>query len=402
MKTCSKQTISSVLSLLTALSSFNANGYELAGYIGIDNRFFIQAPQFEEQDMNNGPSLVLEPELYHISNDGKSTYTFKPFYRYDSYDQNRQHFDVRQLDWLYAENEWEVSVGISKVFWGVAESNHLVDIINQTDSIEDIDGEDKLGQPMLQLGLFKSWGSLRLYYMPYFRERTFPSKTGRFRSNINIESKTFYESSSEEWHPDFAVRYEHTIDNWDIGISNFYGTSREPIFITRLNADNDIVLAPQYDLINQTSLDVQYTTESWLWKLESIYRTGYDCPFAAVTGGFEYTFYDTFGSGYDVGVLLEYQFDDRSLNAPITLADNDVFSALRIVLNNVNESEILLGGSIDTNTGAIINLVEASTRINNNWTAELRVSFAADVQFDAPESFLRQDDHVKFTLSRYF
>ncbi|MCH2038651.1 MAG: hypothetical protein MK137_08690 [Rickettsiales bacterium] len=380
----------------------NAYAYELTGYVGIDNRFFLQSPSSPEQDMNNGPSLVLEPELYHVSEDGKSTYTFKPFYRYDPYDQNRQHFDIRQFDWLYAENEWEVSVGVSKVFWGVVESNHLVDIINQTDAIEDVDGEDKLGQPMIQLGMFKSWGSLRFYYMPYFRERTFPSKRGRFRGPFNIESKTSYESDAQQWHPDVALRYEHTFGNWDLGVSNFYGTSREASFIPRLNADNDVVLSPRYDLINQASLDVQYTTESWLWKLESIYRTGHDRPFAAATGGFEYTFYDVYESGFDVGALLEYQFDDRSGNAPATFADNDVFAALRLVLNNINESELLLGGSIDTQTGSNINFVEASTRINNNWTAELRVAFSTDIEQASPEAPIRQDDHIKFTISRYF
>ena len=42
-------------------------------------------------------------------------------------------------------------VGAAKVFWGTAESRHLVDIINQTDAVEDIDEEDKLGQPMVKV-----------------------------------------------------------------------------------------------------------------------------------------------------------------------------------------------------------------------------------------------------------
>ncbi|MDD7885073.1 hypothetical protein [Flavivirga sp. 57AJ16] len=37
----------------------------------------------------------------------------------------------------------------------MTESNHLVDIINQTDAVETFDGEEKLGQPMVQL----SWGT---------------------------------------------------------------------------------------------------------------------------------------------------------------------------------------------------------------------------------------------------
>ena len=44
-------------------------------------------------------------------------------------------------------------LGLRKVYWGVTESQHLVDVINQTEGVENLDGEDKLGQPMLNLAL---------------------------------------------------------------------------------------------------------------------------------------------------------------------------------------------------------------------------------------------------------
>ena len=53
--------------LVPLLTMSNAYAYELTGYVGIDNRFFLQSPSSPEQDMNNGPSLVFEPELYHVS-----------------------------------------------------------------------------------------------------------------------------------------------------------------------------------------------------------------------------------------------------------------------------------------------------------------------------------------------
>jgi len=54
-------------------------------------------------------------------------------------------------------------------FWGVTEFQHLVDIINQTDLVENIDTEDKLGQPMINLALINDWGTVDLFIMPYFR-----------------------------------------------------------------------------------------------------------------------------------------------------------------------------------------------------------------------------------------
>ncbi len=35
---------------------------------------------------------------------------------------------------------------------------------------------------------------------------------------------------------------------------------------------------------------MQYTTGAWLWKLETITRSGQDDRFFALAGGFEYTF----------------------------------------------------------------------------------------------------------------
>ena len=58
-------------------------------------------------------------------------------------------------------------VGVGKVFWGVTESQHLVDIINQTDLVENIDTEDKLGQPMLETTWLQNWGATTVLYFAW-------------------------------------------------------------------------------------------------------------------------------------------------------------------------------------------------------------------------------------------
>jgi hypothetical protein len=138
--------------LITIIISLplNTKASELTGYIALENRYFPNDPAFTDQKKSNGPTLILEPEYFHISKDDKKTFTFKPFAHLDNYDNNRNHIDIRQLDLVTSHSNFETTIGISKVFWGVTESNHLVDIINQTDLVEDIDTEDKLGQPMLQ------------------------------------------------------------------------------------------------------------------------------------------------------------------------------------------------------------------------------------------------------------
>jgi len=150
--------------------------HELSGFVAVEQRLFFHDPLFPDQKHNNG-SFALQPEYYHEWETG-SSFILVPFARFDSQDSERTHFDIRELNYLWLTDNWEMRMGIGKVFWGVTEFVHLVDIINQTDLVESPDGEEKLGQPMVQLSIARDWGVLDLFVLPGFRERTFPGKKG--------------------------------------------------------------------------------------------------------------------------------------------------------------------------------------------------------------------------------
>ena len=84
--------------------------------------------------------MLLQPEFYYDWPNGSDSLTVVPMLRLDSSDERRQHFDLRELNWLHAAPTWDLLVGIGKVFWGVTEARSLVDVINQTDQVEDLDG----------------------------------------------------------------------------------------------------------------------------------------------------------------------------------------------------------------------------------------------------------------------
>ena len=214
--------------LLLTLASFSASAAELQGYVALENRVFTNDAKQAVQDKNVQHSIVAEPEWYYVSEDDAHTFTFKPFVRLDSVDDERTHFDIRDLSYLHQADDWEVKAGVSSVFWGVTESRHLVDIVNQYDTVEDSDEEDKLGQPMIQFSTFQDWGTLRLFYLPYSRERSFPGLEGRLRGPMVVSGDEQYESHLNEWYPTGAIRYETVWDDFDIGLSHFHGTAREP------------------------------------------------------------------------------------------------------------------------------------------------------------------------------
>jgi len=393
------------LSILSVIP-LPAESTDFSGFVALEGRSFLSSPEAKRQHDNNAVSFVIAPEIYNqweSSNGGYNTITFKPFARFDTVDGERSHLDIRQLDWLHEGDEWELSAGVSKVYWGVVESRHLVDIINQTDAVEDVDQEDKLGQPMVQLAFLKDYGNFRFYYLPYFRERTFSGIKGRLNGGAVIDSDlTKFESNAKNWHPDIAFRYDHNIDDIDFGISHFSGTSREAAFLQLQNLDGETVLAPFYQKIEQTSIDVQLTTESWLWKLEAMTRSGQDERFNAISGGLEYSFFGIFETDYDLGVLAEYHRDDRGEKAPATIFDNDIFIGSRLALNDVSDTAILAGVIIDINNGNRAFSMEASRRFADRWKVELDARFYANADQGTFENRIRRDDHIQLRVARYF
>lgn len=378
-----------------------ASAGDWSGSVGIESRYFFQDARDNQQDYSTSQSLVIEPEYYHEWDNGHQIFAFVPFLRIDQRDSERTHFDIRELTWVKAADTWELRIGVRKVFWGVVEFNHLVDIINQTDLVENIDTEDKLGQPMINLALIHDWGTVDLFVLPYFRERTFPGIEGRLRSQPHVaDDLAEFESDAKEKHVDFAVRYSHSFGDYDIGISHFYGTSRDPRLIPG-TLSGEPVLIPFYDIIHQTSLDLQATRGNMLWKLETLHRSGQGKTYNALAGGFEYTIFGIFNGRIDMGLLGEYHYDDRGKSAP-TVFNDDIALGTRLTFNDVQSTQALMGIVVDRNNGGKFFNVEASRRIGESWLLEMQGRFLFDQARTDPAFSLNRDDYLELFLTYNF
>ena len=374
---------------------------QVFGMVGGEVRLFPASPLFEEQRQHSA-SLVFRPEFRHRWARGRQSIVFEGFLRLDAADEQRSKVDIRELTYQQAWSAVELRVGIGKVFWGVTESQHLVDIINQTDLVENIDREEKLGQPMVNVALVQSWGTLGVFVLPGFREQTFPGEKGRLRFPLVVTpDSAVYESDAGRKHIDLAARYSHFIGAWDIGLSHFYGTSRDPRLVPGTDSAGNDVLIPHYDLIHQTGLDLQVTSGGWLLKFEGITRSGQGERYFAATGGFEYTFVGVFGTAADVGVLTEYLWDDRGRRAPTAL-QSDVFLGSRLTLNDIQSTEMLAGMFIDPANGSTLFRLEAARRVGDSWRLEVEAAAFVGIAVDDPLYGLRRDHNLRTTLEKYF
>ena len=390
---------------------------EVSGRVEIEPRAFVHSPEHPPQE-HHGLSFAIQPELYHAFDDDRQSLVFTPFLRLDTADDRRSRFDVRELMYQRVFDDFELRAGIGRVFWGVTESYHLVDVINQTDLVEDIDLKEKLGQPLVNLTLTRDWGTLDLFVLPGFRERTYPGRTGRLRSEPFVDtSRATYESGAGRDRVDLAVRWSNAIGDFDIGVAHFRGTSREPRLLPlAICADGrpapqlqcpsagppaEVVLAPHYEVVQRTSLDLQATKDAMLWKLELLHESGQGDAYVAWVGGFEYTWYGINESESDLGLLVEHLFDGRGGRAPHPL-ENDVFAGVRLGLNDEAGTELVGGIIADGEGDATAVTLDASRRIGDDWKVELEVRTWNGVEHDDPMAPLRRDDYVQLTLSRFF
>lgn len=381
-------------------ASVTAGEWEISGSAAAEPRWMVEDPQFSGQLEGMQASVILEPVLEWEETERRYQVSLTPFFRYDGRDDERTHLDFREAWWLYVGDGWEVLAGAHRVFWGVTESRHLVDIVNQTDAVEDIDDEDKLGQPMVQLSFQRDWGRLEILALPGFRERTFPGEAGRLRTPVPVdEHGALYESGAGSGHLDGALRWSHFLGNWDLGAHVFHGTSREPVLL--LDPDGD-ALIPFYQQINQLGVDIQYTHDAWLWKMEAIGREGQGERFAATVAGAEYTFYQVGGSAADVGVLMEYLYDGRDETAPITAFDHDLFIGSRLAFNDTQDTSLLVGAVIDREDGSAAAFIETERRLGEKYKLELESRWFLGVDEDATLAPFSSDSFVTLRLSTFF
>jgi len=385
-----------LLVLMASTAGADGGAWTAAGSVALELRWFADDPAFPGQLTGTQPSATLAPELRWRSAERRHQVDLAAFGRWDDGDDERSHVDLREGSYRYVGDSFEVLAGVSRVFWGVTESRHLVDVVNQTDAVEDVDEEDKLGQPMLRLAFQRDWGRLELYSLLGFRERTFPGPEGRLRPPLPVDGGALYESGAGDGRVDWAVRWSRAAGAWDLGAYVFHGTGREPRLLPSADGRR---LVPFYRVTSQGGVDVQYTRGAWLWKLEALAREGQGASFGAAVAGFERTFYQLGGSSADLGVLAEVLWDGRDPTAPATIYDDDTFVGLRLALNDVQDTELLAGAVVDHDDGSVAALVEASRRFGGRTVLKLDVRLFAGADPAADLAAVDRDSFVSLRAS---
>lgn len=313
--------------------------------------------------------------------------------RFDPTDTDRSRLDADELAWYTSSGDWDVSVGVREVSWGVLESRRPVDVINQRDPDAHWLRPEPLGQPMIAAAWLRPWGTVELYLLPWARPRPFTGRNGRLWSPRPVDARSPGDAPPSPWrHLAVAGRWSVTRGDWDLGVSYFRGTARDPRFDPATDDLGTDVLRPAYDRVNRLGLDVQYTGSSWLWKAEA--AASDPRPGRYVTGGagVEYAPADY------LSFFGEALFDSRGRDATTSL-ERDVFVGARALHQDGSAS---LGAAVDVVSGNLIGFLEVTHRLGAHLSgsAGLRV-FAGRASREPPVA-AREGTTVSLRLHRFF
>jgi hypothetical protein len=368
-----------------------AGGVAVEGSIGVELRLFDNPPTLPGQRRHAG-ALVLNPSFSATPGaSGAWDVKLSPYLRLDAADSASRYLDLREASVRHRSPKDLWRFGMETVHWGVVESNHLIDIVNQLDPRADVDLEAKLGQPLVSYTRFLDrFGRVELMWLPYHRPRPLLGNESRQRLGPVAQDPAPHGLAPWRRTNDAAIRWSGTLWDVDVGVYGFSGLSREP--------DQLPSGAERYRWIKQIGLNAQWPVGSMLWKLEAIHRRGHGKPFDAYVVGGEYTF--TLPSG-ELGVLLETMEDQRDASAPPTRFADAMFAGVRFRFNESGDSELLGGVLRDRASNAWLHKLEFSRRI----LPEVRLGLIVrkiESDDESPYAPLRDDSNLQLTLTHNF
>ncbi len=452
----------SVISLLIASTSTLAmadEGPTFNAKAATGLRFYTEDGLYSGQS-SSGAELFVELGLdgHFNAGNGKITFSFDGLLEETD---TRNLFNIGELHFSQSFGNWDILAGFHTENWGVAESRSIVNVMNPIDRSNPTENDQLLGTPMVNLNLHTNAGTFSAYALLGFIEPHFgDGDEARFRSPVEFASRRANFEEGDDRHVDYALRYSHNFNvgngALDVSASYFNGTSREAvtlpgcantnggdIFESVCNAVNDAIaaaydagiadnigdaddffdflgenltddiatlistipivgLVPYYQKIEQVGLTAVYSNNDLQLRFEGIYREAQgDDFFAAVVGG-DYTFTGIGGGAGDLTVALEYLYDDRAANQPLTLFEDDIFLGLNYRFNNARDTSITFGMFHDLDSQAQLFNAGVSTRLSDSIRLDVNASHVSVDSFNDPLAFIKDDTFVEFKFTAFF
>ncbi len=313
--------------------------------------------------------------------------------RLDPSNRDRSRFD---LDGTYvrAPGSVDLLVGFQSVRWGVLESARIVDIINQTDPEARWPHQVFLSQPMVVASLSLPVGEIDAYLLPWARPRPFAGRSARTWSGQDVSGSAcrYTSSSFEKRHLAWAARWTLPISVWDLGISYFDGTDRDPYFEPRFTSDGVHSYVPIYSRVRRVGLEMQFTAASWLGKLELASAHREIGSYTLLGGGIEYA-----PTNY-LSLVAEFLYDSRAAQSTTSL-ERDVFVGTRL---SFQDGYVAGGFYVDMSSRNVIGSLAVMRRFGDDLAMGLELRGFRGSRDSEPQLALLEESSLALSLVKYY
>ncbi len=410
--------------MLPAAQSVAQEGVTFNGEVELSGRYYPQAGFLPGQTSQGlapivGGSLGARKRF----DSGSAVFEFSGLYNAET---GEGYADIPRGYYQYFGDGYDFLVGSNIVYWGVSESHHVVDSVNQRYTIDQTVDYISLGQPMLNFNLSLGLNStLSVYGLVYFRDRDQPNAETRFRSPILMSNNDAVYEEGNGRNLDFAARFR-TSQNilWggvDFALSYFDGTNRAPSsmpnacltaggrFIGETACGNLIIGNPQsvffvpyYSKLRRYGVEFVYSNGDLQLTFEGALSNAIGETYYSAIGGAQYSFGGIGPNGDTLVVVGEYLYDDRSIIQPANIYDDDVFLGFAYSGNDVAGTNVRGGVYYDVKKDAQIYTVSYSRRINDAIRLEVAGFSVNAAGTNDPLTVAQDDGFVEVSLSYFF
>lgn len=340
-------------SAFNSFSAEQASVMPVAFDVAVTSRYYVNRSSALDSRFSKG----FKGEVKASQQRDEQSFSGRIFVNWDTEDNQRRYIDVREASFYYQHEKLRFGLGVDTFFWGVAESINLVNVLNQSDVMESIDGKVKLGQPFLSLNQRYDDGDFSVYFLPIFREQNFPLRPNY---GLPIAEQPLYEDGRRRG--GIAMRRLFYFDQGEFALSYFAGTRRSPLLVqSQLNPQE---LTPYYVQTQNAMLDGVYLFENFTLKLELKVGDEQNSNFTAFNFGVEYPIYDLFEGIEEITLISEFLFDDRDAQGE-NHGQNDLFIGTKFDFGHSYSSRVRVLYSYDFDFKSQYAEVNYEYRIND-------------------------------------
>lgn len=260
---------------------------------------------------------------------------------FDDKDEDRRYADFREATLTYDWHELSFTAGFTRMFWGVSESINVVNVINQADIRDNINGKEKMGQQHFSVQYNGDASELQVVYMPVFREQVFGLRPSFL---LPISDRAKYEDGHKEG--GWAARFKQYGDQSEWAIGYFSGTRRIPNLVISSATQTVTMFHPQTTNI---LFDGIYLGDTFSPKLELKLGRELGKHFYSANIGIEYPVYPDMWNLNELTFVAEYLKDSRGLEAE-TIGQDDLFVGAKGVVGTQSEFRLLFGHDLETSS----------------------------------------------------